>query len=922
MIRSGAGNDVLRGNELANTLTGGPGDDQLIGLTGSDSLVGGIGSDTYHFHNATGPETDSITELDNQGFADTVSFVSMTVGVTLDLGSTAVQSVHANRTLQLSSGNAFEVIIAGTGNDVLTGNALANTFSGNAGNDVLNGRGGNDGLFGGAGSDTYVFDPPTAFETDFVSEDANGGTDTLDFTAVASAVTFNLSLTGNQTVHANRLLSMSPALAIENLIGGSGNDVLTGNTLANTITGGPGNDTITGAGGDDSLYGGTGDDTFIFNAVTSAESDFVAEYSGQGTDTISFSSLSIGVTLGLNTNAIQTAHMNRTLQINSGTTIENLTGGSGDDSLMGNDGNNTILGNQGNDLLYPLGGSDLVAGGAGNDSYTFANAGSPETDIVQESPGEGTEAITFHLVTTDVVARLDTAAAQSVHLNRVLQLSDAGAIENLAGGVANDELWGNSLKNAILGLAGNDVLHVSSAPAGETDELNGNNGNDRYVFHSQAAASSVFISEAGNQGSDTLDFTLIATSVDAYLNSTAIYQSFTNQTLQISNNFDFKNLIGGSGNDNLTGNSAANTITGGPGNDIITAGGGSDIVAGGTGNDRYNFANAASPETDTVQEAPGEGIDLILFSGVTSNVIARLDTAANQTVHLNRILQLSDAATIEQLAGGSGDDELWGNGLANTLFGEPGNDILHVSSSPVGEIDVLFGNTGDDRYVFHPQSTASRVLLNESLSQGFDMLDFSLIATSVSAWLNSTAIYSPYANQTLQIGSSTNFENLSGGSGDDQLHGNSTANTLTGNGGNDSLYGKDGNDVLVGGGGDDYLLADAGRDILIGGVGTDLLQSGDDDDILIAGSTIHDNLPASLLDLRTAWTAANSYAARITSLRAGVGASSAALQAGSTVLNDSPAIDTLSGFTGEDWFFGALDDVITDLFAGEIEDLL
>jgi len=42
------------------------------------------------------------------------------------------------------------------------------------------------------------------------------------------------------------------------------------------------------------------------------------------------------------------------------------------------------------------------------------------------------------------------------------------------------------------------------------------------------------------------------------------------------------------------------------------------------------------------------------------------------------------------------------------------------------------------------------------------------------------------------------------------------------------------------------------------------------------------------------------------------------------VLNDSTSgsVDTMTGGLGDDWFFKALDDVITDLFAGEIFDLL
>ena len=42
---------------------------------------------------------------------------------------------------------------------------------------------------------------------------------------------------------------------IENVVGGGGNDTLTGDDLANTLGGGGGNDTMTGGGGADTLTG-------------------------------------------------------------------------------------------------------------------------------------------------------------------------------------------------------------------------------------------------------------------------------------------------------------------------------------------------------------------------------------------------------------------------------------------------------------------------------------------------------------------------------------------------------------------------------------------------------------------------------------------------------------------------------------------
>jgi Ca2+-binding RTX toxin-like protein len=112
-------------------------------------------------------------------------------------------------------------------NDTLLGDGGVNILTGQGGNDILNGRGGADTLDGGAGIDTASYD---------------------DFT---TALTITI---GGYNSDGDTLIS------IENLIGGSANDVLTGDGIANRIEGRDGNDVINGAGGSDTLLGDAGDD--------------------------------------------------------------------------------------------------------------------------------------------------------------------------------------------------------------------------------------------------------------------------------------------------------------------------------------------------------------------------------------------------------------------------------------------------------------------------------------------------------------------------------------------------------------------------------------------------------------------------------------------------------------------------------------
>jgi uncharacterized delta-60 repeat protein len=143
--------------------------------------------------------------------------------------------------------------------------------------------------------------------------------------------------------------------------------------------------------------------------------------------------------------------------------------------------------------------------------------------------------------------------------------------------------------------------------------------------------------------------------------------------------------------------------------------------------------------------------------------------------------------------------------------------------------------------------------------------------------------------------------------------------------GNDSLRSGGKDDILSGGAGDDLLVGGNGRDFLIGGIGADRLVGDSDEDILVGGSVSGEEswnelgVDRSFLSfVRTAWTdPTTSYAARVANLR------ESALIADVTVFDDDTS-DTLTGSSGNDWFFANVDgdhrDVITDLTAKEFAD--
>ncbi len=261
-LTGNGGNDVLNGGGGSDILVGNGGNDVLNGGAGNDLLIGNSGNDTYTFTPASVAETDTLEEQVGQG-TDTLNFSSLTTAVTVNLGLRGSQAVHTNRSIMLNSDIAFEFVRGGSGNDVLRGNSSNNSLYGNGGNDSLTGFAGNDTLVGGLGNDTYVFGTAAAAETDTLTELAGQGADTLNFTALTTAVTLNLGLTSAQAVHTNRSIRLNSGAAFENARGGSAGDTLRGNSLNNSLYGNGGNDTLIGLNGNDSLFGGLGRDFLI-----------------------------------------------------------------------------------------------------------------------------------------------------------------------------------------------------------------------------------------------------------------------------------------------------------------------------------------------------------------------------------------------------------------------------------------------------------------------------------------------------------------------------------------------------------------------------------------------------------------------------------------------------------------------------------
>jgi Ca2+-binding RTX toxin-like protein len=493
--------DVL-GDAANNTIVTGHGNDTIDGGTGADAMSGGAGNDTYIVDN-TG---DVITEALSAG----------------------TDTVEASATYTLSA-NVENLTLTGSGNLNGTGNALNNTITGNSGNNRLDGGAGADSMSGGAGNDTYIVDNTG----DVITEALNAGTDTVEASATytLSANVENLTLTGTTAINGtgnsldNTILGNSAdntlvggagndtlnggagidtasfvgttatviatlglnglngsasgdgsdvLISIENLLGGNGNDTLTGNEQANRIEGAAGADTLNGDAGNDTLVGGDGNDQLngedgddlIFGG---ADADTID--GGNGIDTASYSGSDAGVTISLGNGAgIGTAsggHAQGDVLSN----IENLIGSSlYGDRLTGNNGVNRIEGGGGNDTLEGGGGADTLVGGAGDDTYIIKNTGV----TITEASGEGTDTVDSSVDDYTLGANLEN-----------LTLKDSAT--KGTGNNHDNVITGNGNNNHLIGGGGNDTLVINNTGL-SSGTFDGGSGNDRLKITASTGA--------------------------------------------------------------------------------------------------------------------------------------------------------------------------------------------------------------------------------------------------------------------------------------------------------------------------------------------------------------------------------------------------------------------------------------------------
>ncbi len=314
-----------------------------------------------------------------------------------------------------------------------------------------------------------------------------------------------------------------------------------------------------------------------------------------------------------------------------------------------------------------------------------------------------------------------------------------------------------------------------------------------------------------------------------------------------------------------------------------------------TGENSFSY-NTSSRYFQTIWDAGGT--DEIIITGNTAAII---DLTPGSWIDVGTTLRFTDNTgtqvgtreatvfiapdtVIENVVGGSGNDQLIGNSAANTLHGNAGNDAISADAGHdlitggagrdtmrgeagndsiyagagdnSGDIadggtgnDIIGGGAGNDTLIggqgsdIHYGGSGSDIIITGSYTD----VNNDGIASLTEANTNETddeIVWAGSGNDSIRagnghdiLGSGPEGDDVMAYGGNDVLYGGSDAgsDTLDAGSGNDTIFGAGGNDQLLGGTGSDLIYNGTGDDIIVAGDGDDTLYAGPGDDTLTGG---------------------------------------------------------------------------------------
>ena len=919
----------------------------VAGVTFSNysSLAGGAGNNTFQFSS-----TGSLTGGINGGSgSNTIDETSYTTAASLNLATSTLTGLGAGFT-------NVQSFLGGTGSNTLTGPTAGSTYNitganaGSLGGITFSGFGN---ITGGAGNDVFVLSPGASL-TGVLN--GGGGSDTLDESAITTAVALNLA-TSTITGFGN------PFANIQSVIGGSNaGNTLTGPTAATTYNlTGPNVGTIGSLSFSNfgNIVGGPGSNSFNFSDSATLSGSLNA---GSGSNTINESGVTSAIALNLTASTITgvgTTFAGVQTFIGSTTAGGTLTG-----PTAGSTYNITGL-NAGNVGGVSFSNFSNLVGGPGTNVFKFGATGSLLGGI---TGGGGTNSIDETAVTTPVSLNLATSTVSGLGAS----FSNIQAITPGSGA------------NTLTGPAAGSTFNITGANAGNVAGFNftkfgslvGGNGNDTFKFSTGGTLSGGI---NGGGGTNTIDQSALTTATTLNLATSTI----TSVTGAFAN---IQNILGGTSTSNQVVGPVAGITFNVTGANIGNAAGvswtGFGSLVGGAGNNNFVFGSAGALSgtlnggvggTNTLDESAltktvgttfgtnkvtGVGqtfSNLQIFIGSVSNFGIINGPAAGSTYSITGTngISVSGVTFVNYssiVAGAGNDNFVFANGakIAGSINGGGGTNTVDLSAyTAAASVNVPssrvtgVGGTYSSIQTFIGGSNATNAVAGAAAATTYNI-------TALNTFNAGGVSFSGFRNITGGAGQNTfvlsNGAGLSGtinggvggknwldysayttgitvnlATGAATGFGSATSNIYNVRGGSaglDKLTGNSKGNILLGGGGSNIIVGGTGVSLLIAGTGLSNITGGSGGDLIIGGNTTLDN--NALDSILAEWQSVDTYANRINFIKNGGGLNGTnVLNLGTTVI-DNLAANVLTGAAGgKNWYFKGANTNITNLQAGE-----
>jgi len=534
----GANADVFDLTQATNADAEGGGGNDVFNLAGSLAgmiIEGDAGNDTLTFNadvTSLAIAQASVFEVETLKFLGGHSYTGVAVTGDVASGSTLTvdASAASNISIDLTAATSVAYVVTGSaGDDTIKGANAATTFHLEAGgNDTVTGGSGNDvfdmggaltaadTINGGAGTNTLVLDGDYSAGLTFGAATVTN-VETIDLTAghdynitlnAATASSFGLTVDGSNLGAGDSLTIDASAVGRHlTLIGGAGDDVLTGGTARSTFDISQGGDDIVHSIGLDSVRAGaafTAADTIFGSGFTGLElnGDYSAGVTttnvtgvnniqvdqGHSYDiTLAAATVTAGHELSVHSNSgnfdgsdsliVDASQVAGNVTMDSDFASCVLTGGSGDDTLAADyvgESANTLNGGGGDDVLnlsgFQIGADDFADGGTGNDTLDvslfglLSSSNVTHIDSVRvQGNGDLDGAITGDITGGKGVLTIEIDNLFSLHLD-LSAATSAGYVISMPGtGPGTFVFAGNFLTSDVVDGGGSD----------DTLELNG-----------------------------------------------------------------------------------------------------------------------------------------------------------------------------------------------------------------------------------------------------------------------------------------------------------------------------------------------------------------------------------------------------------------------------------------------------------------